>query len=97
MLETQRCIGGLEAKIDQVINSQSTASVKIDRVETAITYVKAGAIVLAFVIPLLGGFIWWSFGEKLNALRDGTIVTTPPAPPPQTAPPAPVPTAPNRR
>lgn len=94
MLETQRCIGGLEAKIDQVIAAQATASTKLDRVEatiaTAIAYVKAGALVLTIILPLLFGLVWWSLGEKLNALRDGMIV----APPPASSQPAPAPRAP---
>ena len=77
-------VGKLTANVDHLISNVGKLSDKLTALNTSVDRFKTSiwvvAACLAIFLPLLGGLLWWSVGERINSMLKPSVVSSTPLP-----------------
>jgi hypothetical protein len=71
-------IGKLTKSVDRLIDDVKDSSSRLGSIENTLTLIKGGLFACIFLIPIIGGLLWWLIGDKMESVRDD-ILNRPPA------------------
>lgn len=75
-IEMQKSLGGIEAKVDRLIDDVAGLSKRLGEVETAVERVRTSIIVASVILTAVGGVFWWALGDRISTAVQLAITET---------------------